>query len=83
VVLYDFTADGDDELTVAEGEDLIVLERDSDDWWKVRNSKGREGVVPASYVEVDFSICSMSVRVLNRFLAAESICCGRCDPQGT
>ena len=52
VVLYDFTADGDDELTVAEGEDLIVLERDSDDWWKVRNSKGREGVVPASYVEV-------------------------------
>jgi len=52
LVLYDFTADGDDELTVAEGEDLIVLERDSDDWWKVRNSKGREGVVPASYVEV-------------------------------
>ena len=52
VVLYDFSADGDDELSVAEGEDLIVLERDSDDWWKVRNSKGREGVVPASYVEV-------------------------------
>ena len=56
VVLYDFTADGEDELTVAEGEDLIVLERDSDDWWKVRNSKGREGVVPASYVEVRSSV---------------------------
>lgn len=56
VVLYDFTADGDDELTVTEGEDLVVLEKDSDDWWKVRNSKGREGVVPASYVEVRLSI---------------------------
>ena len=58
VVLYDFTADGADELTVAEGEDLIVLERDSDDWWKVRNSKGREGVVPASYVEVRYLLSS-------------------------
>lgn len=83
VVLYDFTADGDDELTVAEGEDLIVLERDSDDWWKVRNSKGREGVVPASYVEVRFSVHPMSVWVLSRFLAAESICCRRCGPKNT
>lgn len=56
VVLYDFAADGDDELTVAEGEDLVVLERDSDDWWKVRNPKGEEGVVPASYVEVRLSV---------------------------
>ena len=76
VVLYDFTADGDDELTVAEGEDLIILERDSDDWWKVRNSKGQEGVVPASYVEVHFSIYLMSIRLLSRFLVAGSVCCG-------
>ena len=76
VVLYDFTADGDDELTVAEGEDLIVLERDSDDWWKVRNTKGREGVVPASYVEVRFSTYPASIRVLSRLLAAGSVCCG-------
>ena len=82
MVLYDFTADGDDELTVTEGEDLIVLERDSDDWWKVRSSKGREGVVPASYVEVRFAICTMSIRVLSRFLAAESICCGRGSQRG-
>ena len=52
-VLYDFTADGDDELSVQEGDRLVVLERDSDDWWKVRDSLGHEGVVPASYVEVD------------------------------
>ena len=63
VVLYDFTADGDDELTVAEGEDLIVLERDSDDWWKVRSSKGREGVVPASYVEVRSLLSSANISI--------------------
>lgn len=55
VVLYDFTADGDDELTVAEGESLIVLERDSEEWWKCRNAYGAEGVVPASYVEVSLN----------------------------
>lgn len=76
VVLYDFTADGDDELSVAEGEDLIVLENDSDDWWKVRNSKGQEGVVPASYVEVRFSLYATPVRLLSRLPAAEPVCCG-------
>ncbi|OBZ77078.1 Actin cytoskeleton-regulatory complex protein sla1 [Grifola frondosa] len=52
VVLYDFTADGEDELTVHEEEHLIVLERDNDEWWKCRNATGAEGVVPASYVEL-------------------------------
>lgn len=51
VALYDFAADGEDELSVAEGEEVVVLERDSDEWWKCRNSKGLEGVVPASYLE--------------------------------
>ncbi|KAJ7180015.1 hypothetical protein C8R43DRAFT_971374 [Mycena crocata] len=49
--LYDFTADGEDELSVTEGERLLILERDGDEWWKCRNAKGREGVVPASYLE--------------------------------
>ncbi|KAI0921699.1 hypothetical protein AcV7_008117 [Taiwanofungus camphoratus] len=52
VVLYDFTADGEDELSVQEGENLLVLERDSDEWWRCRNVAGSEGVVPASYVEL-------------------------------
>ncbi|KAG6919410.1 hypothetical protein DXG01_006293 [Tephrocybe rancida] len=50
--LYDFVADGDDELSISEGEHLTILERDSDEWWKCRNSKGKEGVVPASYIEL-------------------------------
>ena len=40
------------ELSVKEGEHLVVLERDGDEWWKCRNSEGTEGVVPASYLEV-------------------------------
>ncbi|ETW83601.1 hypothetical protein HETIRDRAFT_155103 [Heterobasidion irregulare TC 32-1] len=52
VALYDFAAQGDDEMSVAEGEALWIVERDGDEWWKCRNAKGEEGVVPASYVEV-------------------------------
>ena len=52
-VLYDFEADGVDELSVHEGDRLVVLERDNDEWWKVRDMEGNEGVVPASYVELD------------------------------
>lgn len=53
VALYDFTADGDDELTVKEGEQLFILDKvTSDEWWKCRNGNGVEGVVPASYIEV-------------------------------
>ncbi|EJD53499.1 hypothetical protein AURDEDRAFT_79945 [Auricularia subglabra TFB-10046 SS5] len=51
--LYDFGADGDDELSVREGEKLRVLDRSNDEWWKCRNVYGAEGVVPASYVELD------------------------------
>ncbi|TFK75940.1 hypothetical protein BDN72DRAFT_831371 [Pluteus cervinus] len=52
LALYDFTADGEDELSITEGERLVILERDGDEWWKCRNSDGAEGVVPASYLDV-------------------------------
>ncbi|KAL9045721.1 MAG: hypothetical protein Q9214_001285 [Letrouitia sp. 1 TL-2023] len=53
-VLYDFVAQGDDEVTVAIGDDVIVLDDSkSEEWWMVRRLKnGKEGVVPSSYVEV-------------------------------
>lgn len=60
-VLYDFTADGEDEMSVHEGETLYVLERDTDEWWKCRNTQGDEGVVPANYLEV-----SIDRRILRR-----------------
>ncbi|KAK7543537.1 actin cytoskeleton-regulatory complex protein sla1 [Phyllosticta citricarpa] len=53
-MLYEFMAQGDDEVTVAEGDDVIILDDvKSDEWWMVRRLKnGKEGVVPSSYVEV-------------------------------
>jgi hypothetical protein len=54
VVLYEFMAQGDDEVTVAVGDEVIILDdKSSEAWWQVRRvSKGTEGVVPSSYIEV-------------------------------
>jgi len=53
-MLYEFMAQGDDEVTVAAGDDVIVLDdTKSEEWWMVRRLKnGKEGVVPSSYVEI-------------------------------
>ena len=53
-VLYDFMAQGDDEVTVGVGDEVIVVDDvASEEWWKVRRLKnGKEGVVPSSYIEI-------------------------------
>ena len=53
-MLYEFLAQGDDEVTVAVGDEVIVLDdTKSEEWWMVRRLKnGKEGVVPSSYVEI-------------------------------
>ncbi|KAI9868990.1 MAG: cytoskeletal protein binding protein [Trichoglossum hirsutum] len=53
-ILYDFVAQGDDEVTVAVEDEVIILDSTkSEEWWQVRRVKnGREGVVPSSYVEL-------------------------------
>ena len=63
IALYDFTADGEDELSVAENEEVIIIERDGDEWWKCRNARGVEGVVPASYLEFKVSSSSAVSRM--------------------
>lgn len=52
-ILYDFMAQGDDEITVAVGDEVIIVDNTkSDEWWIVRRLRnGNEGVVPSSYVE--------------------------------
>ena len=52
VVLYDFDAQGDDELTVKENDSITLVDRSDDEWWLVRNARGQEGVVPAQYVQI-------------------------------
>ena len=53
-MLYEFMAQGEDEVTVAVGDEVVVLDdTKSDEWWMVRRLKnGKEGVVPSSYVEI-------------------------------
>ncbi|PKY07011.1 hypothetical protein P168DRAFT_248080 [Aspergillus campestris IBT 28561] len=53
-ILYEFMAQGDDEVTVDVGDEVIILdETKSDEWWMVRRLKnGKEGVVPSSYIEI-------------------------------
>lgn len=52
VAMYDFDAQGDDELTIREGDELWVIDDvSSNEWWKIRKGND-EGVVPAAYIEV-------------------------------
>lgn len=53
-VLYDFMAQGDDEVTVAVGDEVIVIDdTKSEEWWQVKRLKNnKEGVVPSSYIEI-------------------------------
>jgi actin cytoskeleton-regulatory complex protein SLA1 len=69
LALYDFVAAGEDELSVKEGEQLVILDKvSSEEWWKCRNVHGAEGVVPALYIEVRsvalkrFWVCSQAKR---------------------
>ncbi|KAK2938117.1 SH3 domain [Fusarium oxysporum f. sp. vasinfectum] len=57
-VLYDFMAQGDDEVTVAVGDEVLVIDdTKSEEWWQVRRLKnGKEGVVPSSYIEITGSL---------------------------
>lgn len=61
-VLYDFMAQGDDEVTVAVGDEVIILDNTkSEEWWQVRRLKnGKEGVVPSSYIEITGTISPSS-----------------------
>lgn len=52
VALYDFNAQGDDEVSIREGDELWVIDDvSSKEWWKIKKDD-EEGVVPASFIEV-------------------------------
>ncbi|KAG5684666.1 hypothetical protein PVAND_013884 [Polypedilum vanderplanki] len=51
-VLYDFTSEIENELSIIAGEILTVTDRDvGNGWWEGTNSAGKRGIFPASYVE--------------------------------
>ena len=53
-VLYDYEANLDDDITVHENENVVILDDTDPDWWKVRvvSKNGQEGMVPKTYIEV-------------------------------
>jgi len=66
-ISYDFMAQGDDEVTVAVGDEVIVIDdTKSEEWWQVRRLRnGKEGVVPSSYVEITGTIQMPSTSGVN------------------
>ncbi|RKF56911.1 Actin cytoskeleton-regulatory complex protein sla1 [Golovinomyces cichoracearum] len=52
-ILYDFTAQEENEVTVTAGDEVILIcDTKNEEWWQIRRLKdGSEGVVPSSYVE--------------------------------
>ncbi|CAG8490450.1 5943_t:CDS:10 [Dentiscutata erythropus] len=52
IALYDFDAQGDDEISIREGDEVWVIDDvSSDEWWKCRKGD-EEGMVPSSYIEI-------------------------------
>ena len=57
-MLFTFTSQNDDELTVTENEDVEILVRECDEegWVMARNVSGQKGYVPSNYIEVYASV---------------------------
>lgn len=53
-LMFDFEAQGDDELMSREGDEVYIInETKSKDWWMCENiDSGRQGVIPSSYIEI-------------------------------
>ncbi|CCM03978.1 uncharacterized protein FIBRA_06134 [Fibroporia radiculosa] len=49
--LYDYSSDDPGDLTIQEGQRLVIVEKSSDDWW-TGEVDGRRGLVPATYVKM-------------------------------
>ena len=52
--LWDFHAQGPDELSLAKNEVVMVMQKYPDEWWQVRKlATGELGVVPSNYLYVE------------------------------
>ncbi|CAG8778427.1 8830_t:CDS:2, partial [Cetraspora pellucida] len=52
IALYDFDAQGDDEISIREGDKVWVVDDvSSNEWWRCRKGD-EEGMVPSSYINI-------------------------------
>ncbi|ORZ23245.1 hypothetical protein BCR42DRAFT_446948 [Absidia repens] len=50
--LYAFDAEGGEEISIEENQQILVTDYDRDDgWWRVETTDGRSGILPTSYIE--------------------------------
>lgn len=52
IVLYSFEADGGNELSVREHDQVLITDySSSEEWWHIETSDQRSGIVPSSYLQ--------------------------------
>ncbi|XP_007259442.2 cytoplasmic tyrosine-protein kinase BMX [Astyanax mexicanus] len=69
MALYDYSAQSPEELSLVKGSVYVCLEKSSDDWWKVRDTDGFEGFIPANYTkELEIKDYSIKTEIPRRSL---------------
>ncbi|GMH55354.1 hypothetical protein TrRE_jg6667 [Triparma retinervis] len=51
IALYDYQADGEGEITITEGEEIVIMNENDDGWWMGKKDNGEKGLFPGNYVK--------------------------------
>ena len=52
VAIYDYDAQGEEEISLRDGDIVTVLKKEDDVWWLGELRNGKQGMFPKDYVEV-------------------------------
>ncbi|XP_028398391.1 SH3 domain-containing protein Dlish-like [Dendronephthya gigantea] len=65
-VLFDFEAVQEDDVSVKQGERVVVLNKDDADWYWVKTKDGREGFTPKEYLQYHPATTHLESNHLNK-----------------
>ncbi|CAO3649145.1 unnamed protein product [Cunninghamella echinulata] len=52
ITLYSFDAEGGEEISIEENQQVLVTDYDRDDgWWRIETVDGKSGIIPTSYIQ--------------------------------
>jgi len=49
--LYDYQADGEGEISITEGDQIVIMKENDDGWWMGKKDNGDKGLFPGNYVK--------------------------------